>query len=222
MELLRNNIDNVTNDKWAHAIKDPLFRKKLYAGVICLVITLASLPFFFQHIEQRNGMILNDFILNLLPAKNVSIPIFTMLWSITILGLVRGIKSPQLFLTLVYGFLLLFLSRMVSISFFALNPPERLIPLIDPLSNSFYGKTFITKDLFYSGHTASMFLFFLCFRRKTDKLLSLVCSIAVGMLVLVQHVHYTIDVIAAPFFTIICYLIGKRIVAASNKTVMAE
>ena len=220
MDILTKNITSeIITDNWVNAIKDPLFRKKLYVGLISVIVTLGSLPFFFQYIEQRNGVVIGDIVLNFFLPTDVSIPIFAMLWSMTLLIIVRSVQSPTLFVTVLYGFLFMELSRMITISLFPLSPPEHLIPLVDPLSNSFYGKTFITKDLFYSGHTASMFLFFLCFRRKTDKLLSLVCSIAVGVLVLVQHVHYTIDVIAAPFFTTICYLIGKRIVAANNKLV---
>jgi len=223
MDVLTNNItQGFAEDKWVHAIKDPLFRKKLYVGVISVIITLGSLPFFFQYIEQRNGVVIRDMVLNFFLATDVSIPIFATLWSMTILMIVRSVQSPKIFVTVLYSFLFMELSRMITISLFPLNPPEHLIPLVDPLSNSFYGKSFITKDLFYSGHTASMFLFFLCFRRKTDKLLSLLCSIAVGVLVLVQHVHYTIDVIAAPFFSTICYLIGRRIVAVNNKTVTTE
>jgi hypothetical protein len=223
MDVLTKNItQEIIEDKWVQAIKDPLFRKKLYAGLICVIITLGILPFFFQHIEQRNGVVIPDPVLNFFEATDVSIPIFAILWSMTILMIVRSVQSPRLFVTALYGFLFMELSRIVTISLFPLNPPEHLIPLVDPLSNSFYGKTFITKDLFYSGHTASMFLFFLCFRRKTDKLLSLLCSIAVGVLVLIQHVHYTIDVIAAPFFTTICYLIGKKIVAVNGKMIASE
>jgi hypothetical protein len=223
MDVLTKNIPAITpEDKWALAIKDPVFRKKLYVGLIGLILTLGSLPFFFQYIEQRPGRVISDIVLDLFKATDVSIPIFTMLWAMTALIIIRSVQSPKIFLTAVYGFMFMELSRMITITLFPLNAPPDLIPLIDPLSNSFYGKNFITKDLFYSGHTASMFLFFLCFRRKTDKLLSLLCSIAVGVLVLVQHVHYTIDVIAAPFFTTICYLIGKKIVTPASKAIASE
>jgi hypothetical protein len=39
------------------------------------------------------------------------------------------------------------------------------------------------------------------FTKKGDKLVTLFSSIAIGALVLIQHVHYTIDVVAAPIFT---------------------
>jgi len=223
MHVLTKNISKkIPEVKWAHAVKDPVFRKKLIVGVTGTIITLGCLPFFFQYIEQREGRMISDFILDRFKATDVSIPIFTMLWAMTALVIIRSVQSPTIFLTAVYGFMFMELSRMITITLFPLNAPPDLIPLIDPLSNSFYGKNFITKDLFYSGHTATMFLFFLCFRRKTDKLLSLSCSIAIGVLVLVQHVHYTIDVIAAPFFTTVCYLIGKRIVAANGKSIASE
>jgi hypothetical protein len=40
----------------------------------------------------------------------------------------------------------------------------------------------------------------------------LVATLCVGVMVLVQHVHYTIDVIAAPFFTYLAYRLGKIVV----------
>jgi len=91
-----------------------------------------------------------------------------------------------------------------------LNPPAGLIPLIDPLSNPFYGKGFVTKDLFFSGHTSTLFVMYLCFDQKIDKYFSLVTSTIVGILVLVQHVHYTIDVLAAPIFAFFALKITKK------------
>ena len=198
--------------EWLLALQDFNFKRKLTVGLALLLIILTSLPFFFQYAEQREGFLLNDIILENIPAKDLSIPIFTIIWSMTLLIIIRGIQSPQLFLTALYGFILLFITRMITISAIPLNPPDGLIPLVDPISNSFYGKSFITKDLFFSGHTAALCLLFLCFQRKFDKSIALLCTIAVGLLVLVQHVHYTIDVIAAPFFTIICYVLAKKIV----------
>ena len=198
--------------KWAEAWKYPSFRWKLILGVLLVSGALAYLPFFFQHIQKREGAVLYDVVLEHLPARNVSIPILTMIWTTVLIFIVRSFRSPLLFITVLYGFLILTVSRLISISLVALDPPTHLIDLVDPISNSFYGKSFITKDLFYSGHTASQWLLFLSFRRKIDKGIALFCSIAVGFLVLVQHIHYTIDVLAAPVFTTICYYIAKKIV----------
>lgn len=180
--------------------------------MILLCIVLALLPVFFQHIERRNGVLLHDMVLAELPALNMSVPIFTCIWSMFFLFVFRSVQSPMLFMTVLYGFIIVCITRLGTISLVALNPPLHLVPLVDPISNTFYGKSFITKDLFYSGHTATQWLFFLSFRRKTDRIMALFCTIAVGFLVLVQHVHYTIDVLAAPLFTTICYYIGRNIV----------
>jgi membrane-associated phospholipid phosphatase len=198
--------------RWVETMKDDGFKVKLYIGIALLITVLISFPFFFQHIELREGKVLNDVVLNQLTTRDVSFPIFTIIWAMTVLFFIRSVQSPALFLTFMYGFILMSVTRFITIYCVSLNPPTDLIPLVDPISNSFYGKSYVTKDLFYSGHTATQCLFFLCFRRKVDKLIALFCTIAVGFLVLVQHVHYTIDVIAAPAFTIICFYIAKKIV----------
>ena len=102
---------------------------------------------------------------------------------------------------------------MISITLLPLEPPVGLIPLKDPISSIFYGGTqvFIKKDLFYSGHTSIQFLIFLSLKKRTEKIVSLLATISIACFVLIQHVHYTIDVIAAIAFTYLIYRIGKWI-----------
>jgi len=79
-----------------------------------------------------------------------------------------------------------------------LDPPVGLIPLSDPVTGIFYGESNITKDLFFSGHTATVTLMFLCLQKKNDKIVAFTAIIILAVLLLVQHVHYTIDILAAP------------------------
>lgn len=198
---------------WLFAIRDGSFKRKLTIGFVFLVIVVAFLPFFFQFIEERPGYFLNDAIVNGLPATNVSVPVFVIIWSLVALFFIRSWKNPQLLLHYLYAFLFLTLFRIITISLVPLNAPPGLVTLEDPLSNYFYGtRDFITKDLFFSGHTATLCLFAFCFNRKWDKLIAATGATVVGVLVLVQHVHYTIDVLAAPFFSFLCFLMGRLIV----------
>lgn len=200
-------------EKWSASWQQPAFRKKLIAGLLLVIITLAILPIFFQAIEKRNGPVLNDWVLQWLPIADVSIPIFVFIWAATLVGLVRCVQEPDICIVLVWSYLLVCLSRLISIWVVTLNPPHNLIALIDPISNTFYGKKFVTKDLFYSGHTSSIFVIFLSLQKKGDKLFLLLATIAVGLLLLIQHVHYTIDVVTAPVFTLLCYYLAKKITA---------
>ncbi len=81
-----------------------------------------------------------------------------------------------------------------------LEAPPGTIPLLDPLVRLFGPGKLLTKDLFFSGHTSTLFLLALTVPGRGWKALFLVCTAAVGISVLVQHVHYTVDVLAAPFF----------------------
>jgi membrane-associated phospholipid phosphatase len=201
--------DTTVKQRWHIAFGEKKFRNKFIAVFILLLITLSCLPAFFQHIEKRNGAVLNDIMLNNIKPYNVSLYIFAIIWLVTILMLLRALQQPGIFMVLLLSFTLLTISRIVSISCFALNPPLNLIPLKDPLSNFFYGNTFITKDLFFSGHTATMFLMYLCLTQKPDKYIALTATFLVGFLVLLQHVHYSVDVLAAPLLTYIIYRIAK-------------
>jgi hypothetical protein len=196
---------------WKVVWAQPVFRKKVGIAFALNIPVLIFFPVFFQHIEQRDGIQLQDILLNNIPAINVSLFIFIVIWSLALLTLIRAIQQPEIFITFLFSFFVLSISRIITISLVPLNPPQGLIPLIDPLSHTFYGGTFVTKDLFYSGHTATQFLMFLCLKKRTDKIVTVISTISIAVLVLVQHVHYSIDVIAAPFFAYLSFIIGRNI-----------
>lgn len=207
MALLEDSIS------WTKAWQERRFRYKTIIALILVAIILTLLPTFFAFIEKREGMVLQDFVLDAIPAMDVSIPTFAIIWSVVLLVFYRIYQNPRLFLVVAYGFILMCLLRILTISLLPLHPPPGLIVLKDPIANIAYGGNgiFITKDLFYSGHTGNMFLFFLCLQHKWDKIIALTASFLVGILVMIQHIHYSIDVIAAFLFTYFIYLGAKKL-----------
>ena len=123
----------------------------------------------------------------------------------------RAVYNPQIYINYCWTLILVSLARIITISFIPLDPPAGLITLTDPLTGIFYGESLITKDLFFSGHTATLTLIFLCLEKGSDKFIGLMAIILVAVLLLVQHIHYTMDIIAAPFFVYACFRLTQHL-----------
>jgi membrane-associated phospholipid phosphatase len=211
-------VNNVTSyaykesNSWSEAWQNRLFRQRVIAGTILAIALLLFLPFFFALIEKRNGVILNYWLLQYVPAMDFSVLIFIIIWSSFLLVIIRSIQQPVFFLALLASMVLLTIVRIATIYLVVLDPPEGLIKLQDPLTSLTYGGRgiFITKDLFFSGHTSNLFMFYLCLQKKRDKIFVLLGTITVGILVLVQHVHYSMDVIGAFIITFILVKVVKN------------
>jgi membrane-associated phospholipid phosphatase len=189
----------------------------MITAVILAVATASLFPVFFQAIEKRNGYVVNDWLLTILPARDVSVPMMFVVWAITALTLFRCFRNPDMSLRFLWTYILLSLVRICTISLVPLDAPANLIGLADPLSNAFYGSKFVTKDLFFSGHTSAMFLMYLCLENKLDKRLALLGAVIVGFLLLVQHVHYTMDVLMAFVFTWLIYRLTQRLLTFDSR-----
>ena len=196
--------------KWKDAWVYGSFRTRTIVGLICLLAILIFFPFFFGLIEARKGGIeLTDPVLYSIPAIDLSIPIFLIIYSTTIFTFYKCWKDPSVFIIFLWSYIILSLLRIIAITMLPLEPPSDLIILRDPITYLFYGKEYVTRDLFFSGHTATQFLMFLCLKKKTERTILLVSTILIGIMVLLQHVHYTIDVLAAPLITYLAYWLTK-------------
>ncbi len=197
---------------WAAAWQNKAFRAKLITACFLAVSILLVLPHFFAMIEKRNGIILNDWILSYVPARDFSVLIFIIIWSLSVLVVIRSIQQPELFLSILNGLIALLTLRMITIYLVPLNPPAGLITMQDPLTSLTYGgkNLFITKDLFFSGHTSNLFLFYLCLQKRRDKVAALLCTLTIAILVLIQHAHYCIDVAGAFLFTYLLVIVLRK------------
>ena len=185
---------------WLKELKLPKFRFQTLVAVMFISVEIFFLRAFMTFVETRQGILLNDIILSHLPAVDLSVPIFVLIYGVCIFTFLQLIKTPDNLIKayLAYGVLILF--RSISLYFVALEAPINIIPLKDPLLEfAIYNNYTLMKDLFFSGHTATLVLCVLLVKAPVKKWIILI-TILVAVMLLIQHAHYTIDVLAAPFF----------------------
>lgn len=199
---------------WRAVWRQPAFRRRL-GVVLALLLTLAALlPRFFAWVQARPGRILPDPLLALLPARDVSGLAFAVIYLGIALGVATLLPRPYPLLRALTAYLLLHLLRCATLALLPLEPPIGLIILRDPLVEQlFYAAPApITKDLFFSGHTATLLLLALAVPAGWRHRVLLAATAAIGLLVMVQRAHYSYDVLAAPLFAGLSFWLAKRLI----------
>lgn len=208
--ILRQS-DKLLEITWSNAWTSYAYKTKILIAFFLFAIVLLYYPGFFAFIQKRPGTLLADPVLNILPSLDVSVLLFFLIYLTVGFGLFRALQSPALFLLFIWSCLFLSVARMITITLVPLEAPDGLVPLRDPILAPFYHHSQITKDLFFSGHTSSVFLIYLILRKKREKMFTLFATVSVGILLLIQHIHYTIDVVIAPLFVYIIFILAKKV-----------
>ena len=186
-------------------------RTELIITVLFLAVILFIFPNFFSIVEGRHGVTLADPILELFNPIDLTWLTFGLIYISLIIAIFSFAAKPEILLLTLQSYSLLIIFRVMVMYSAPLDAPERLILLNDPFVQFIGSGEALTKDLFFSGHTATLFLLFLISDKKHLKIIFLMSTVLVGIAVLLQHVHYTIDVLAAPFFAYSSYKIVKII-----------
>jgi len=168
--------------------------------------------------ETRIGIHISDPILALITPVDLSI-ITGLMTNIPIfIGLLDIFRKPSNTIYLLYCVIGVCCFRSMTLFFFVLEPPVDIIPLSDPILESlFYGGSVLLKDLFFSGHTANLLLIGFLVENIFLKRFIILCAALVGSMLIIQHVHYSIDVFAAPFFAVLIY---KLSIFTGNNTIL--
>lgn len=192
--ILRMNL----NREWRLYFSKTENRKAMGITLILAGIILPVIVPMLQWVQQRKGLELNDPVLSMLPAVDLSWPIFISMVGVVIYSLAIATIRPVLMIRLLAAYCCMQIFRTLMLILVPLDPPKGLIYLMDPLvHHTFYSGVNITRDLFFSGHAATVFLLYFALKRR----IILLVAVLVSVMLLIQHIHYTIDILAAPFFS---------------------
>jgi hypothetical protein len=208
---------------WKSFFSNKRSRIEFIITIILLTVLMLSFSQFLQFVEQRDGVSLPDPLLKAFNPIDLTWLIFTLIYLSMILFLFSVRKEPNKLMTALQAYGLMVIFRTIAMYLTPLEAPTTLLMLDDPFVQLFGKGEILTKDLFFSGHTGTLFLLFLLTKNKILKTTFLVSTVVVGIAVLLQHVHYSIDVFVAPFITycafkIISILHSKRLNEQIQKT----
>lgn len=196
---------------WQTARTDARFRRLFLYSLLFLAVALTLLTLILGYTERRTGIVIEKNWLAAFPPQDFSILIFSITYGFAAAGIVYFFRRPETAMMLVQGYAMLTALRCITLLLVPLDPPEAIIPLNDPLlQHSFYAGRPNLKDLFFSGHVATLLLFgFLC-KRKMISLIFFSAGAAAGVFLAVQRVHYITDIVAAPLFAFLAVFFTRR------------
>lgn len=196
---------------WQKALAIRSFRNKISISLVLLIGCALSAPVIFQYVQQRKGIVLNDYLLAQLPTFDLSTWIFTLLYVLIITGVISIATNPYRFVLTLHAYILLTVFRFITLLLTPLEPPVNIIELHDPFVQHLFYQQSITKDLFFSGHTSLLVLLTLAAPNKNIYKVLLAGTLVIGFMLLIQHAHYTVDVLFAPGFAWLAFYASSLI-----------
>lgn len=186
---------------WKERLQDRHFRFQFLLTFFLLIVSLFLLTRFMIYVEQRPGIGLNDPVLALFEPIDLTWLTFALIYASLSVVLFQLLYEPPVMVAALQAYIIMSLMRMSAIYLVPLDPPVNMILLKDPLVEMIGTQgVVVTRDLFFSGHTATFFLTAYFARGLRLKVILSAGVLLVGLCVIAQHVHYTVDVFAAPVF----------------------
>jgi hypothetical protein len=189
-------------------------------SVIFLLISLAATFYSLNYINLKASNSVTDIVLSNTKAYDVDgFFVFGAIFMVLIITLII-LSRPKYIPFAVQNIALFYLIRAAFTSLTHIGPfPTRISLDYNFLSNSrILGSFFTGDDLFFSGHVGLPFLIALIFwEYKHVRYFFLGLSGFFGMVVLLGHIHYSIDVLSAYFITYTIFHIGRFIFRKDHK-----
>lgn len=174
--------------------------------------------FYGEVIQPKQGIYLNDVVLNVLTPRNWSVVIFTLIYISVVQTIYSVARHPAAILLGVTSYFAVSILRMVTMYVYTLEPPIDMILLIDPISSKFYPNSTFAKDMFFSGHISTMMVLILIEKNRWFRMAKIAFTLMIGLFLAWQHVHYTIDLVVAPVVTYMVFYTIKKILGIDLNT----
>jgi len=204
---------------WAALFRDRSYKISLVSAVLISIVALVTNNFASRYTSSVGVLSVGDIILDNIPTLDLRfLYTFGIYLVIAIIILYPLLFKPELapFTGKTVAAFIFIRSAFISmthlgapVGFFALTPVAQTPGILD---------VFFLNDLFFSGHTGLPFLGALLFwENKFLRYFLLSMTFVQGATVLLMHVHYSIDVFSAPFFTYAIYVASDKVFNNLNK-----
>lgn len=191
-------------------------RSNIIIFVLTAILFLSCMLLFARFllfIESRPDEAMQDPLMMYFQAKDFNIPIFILIYGSIFLAFAYLIPHPKLLTLGLHAYIIMLIFRTIIMYLTPLDVPVGTINLRDPLIFFLGPGKPVTKDLFFSGHIATLTILYLTAGKKFLKYIFFIVAVAVGLMILLQKAHYTTDLITAPFISYAAYIIAKKISA---------
>lgn len=199
------------------------FSKKRNLLTFCLTICyFLVVTWLFKtnliELEKIPGVQLHDVLLDRIPSIDVSFLIFLILYAAVFYNYIFLLAYPKILEIFLFFYATALLLRLIMLFIVKFEPPIGMIILYDPiLANSTYNGMNITKDLFFSGHMVAMLCAYYTIPNKVIRYAFALASVVIAILLMIQHIHYVIDIFGAVIIVNLLYRIYFRKIWLESK-----
>ncbi|MCX6761394.1 MAG: phosphatase PAP2-related protein [Candidatus Moranbacteria bacterium] len=198
-----------------HFWKQKEVSRSIWLGILFFIGSIIINHFTSLYVDKSASSHVTDILLDNLPVVNVNFMVnevvWIFIWFIFFLLIIKPQRIPYVLKNLA---LFIFIrSIFISLTHLGPIPDHSFLNRHDILSSIASGN-----DMFFSGHTGMPFLLALIFwENKILRYILIFFSVMFGVTMILGHLHYSIDVVAAFFITHSIYRIGKRLFYADYK-----
>jgi hypothetical protein len=196
-------------DLFGQAYRYRLFGALALLGVSYVVEHFAN-EYAFEYLERPTSASVGDFILDNTSTIDLNLIIIEGALFAIVFGILYTLRRPRYILFTLKAIALFITIRALFISLTHVGfYPDHIYPGLG-LFDGLYLYLNFQLGFFFSGHAALPFLMALIFwANRRVRIIFLLMSLVFGVAVLLTHIHYSIDVFAAPFMAYSIFHIAK-------------
>ncbi len=197
-----------------HLYKDRSFLSSVGVGFLLLLASLVAVFYSTNYTSVNASNSVTDIVLSNTRVYDVGgVFIYGALLLVAFITILI-VTRPRYIPFTIKSIAFLYFVRSLSVSLTHIGPyPDRLMLDMDSyfLTSQFLRVFFTGDDLFFSGHVALPFLMALIFwDNALLRAVFLLASVIFAIVVLLGHLHYSIDVFSAYFITYSVYILARR------------
>jgi hypothetical protein len=197
-----------------------LFRRKRLPAVSSAIVLLfvaymlehVANKYAFTYLLRPTSLPVGDIVLDNIPVVDLNFLIVEVALVAIVVSILFLISRPRYILFTVKAFAIFVSIRAISISLTHVGMhPDHIVPGLG-LFNDVYRYLNFQTGLFFSGHTGLPILMACIFwKDRIVRYAYLTLSVVFACAVLLAHVHYSIDVFAAPFIAYSIFVLAQHL-----------